>query len=233
MRTLIRNLFTLFCLGLCPALSQEDEKPYGYVNIVNLIPGNSGCSIIIGGDDLVPGGLASGQDTGWFLLTAGAKSLKISQGELDEAMGELNVVDSEETLIAIFLQPNPKLGEDGKPLPPKIKTMQFPAFDGKGFALRVASTCPTVQRFEIGPKKIELESFKYVSIPGWGGGSFEIKNNGKVVGDVSEKNEPGAFYLFIGVGEKANFVTVIARADDRNGADPLGRKKKVVIQKDP
>ncbi len=225
MRKFIKNLLLVGFLGLSQA-SAQDETRYGYVNIVNLIPAESGCFITIDGTELVPNGLKAGESTGWFLLPVGSKALKISQGELAEESGKLPVVDSEETFIAIYLQPNPKLGDDGKPLPPRIRIKDFPTFNSKGFGLRVASTCPATQRFELGKNKIELEQFKYITVPGWGGGAFEISHNGKPIGDAFAKNEPGAFYLLIGTDLKGNYTTALTRSDDRNGVDPLGREQK-------
>lgn len=213
----------VFCV---PALTAQEEETYGYVNIVNLIPAETPCKIEIGGKDLVPEGLKSGDDTGWFLLPVGSRSIEISHGELDEASGKLEIEDSKDNLIVIFLERPATPKKEGKEVPPKIRIKSFPTYESKGFGLRIASTCPDNNRFHIGPHKFDLKPFIGEAVKGWTGSPFEILHGGEKIGRVKGSAESGSFYVFVGTDHKGNFVTALASSDNHEGEDYLGRKTK-------
>ncbi|MBC7980725.1 MAG: hypothetical protein H7Y36_09210 [Armatimonadetes bacterium] len=211
MKNLFRNIAFSAFLGL-PLGAQEPEK-FGFLNIVNLIPHEKSCDIEIGGKQLVPAGLKSGTDTGWFVVPAGKKSISISLTDLDGASGEIELIDNVSSLVAIYLQPDPRRKTDGKPFPPKIRIKSFSAYDTKAFGLKFVSLCPKDNRFQIGPHKLDLKQFQSEDIPNWTGGGFEILHNGKSVGNVPGNQEKGSYYLLVATDHQGKFASVITNCD--------------------
>jgi len=225
MKKRISLLLAVFVASVS-VLSAQDEEKYGYVNIVNLIPADEPCGIEIGGKELVPGGLKSGDDTGWFLLPVGSPAIGITHGELDKASGKLEIEDSKDNLIVIFLQPPAAPKKDEKKVLPNIRIKSFPTYESKAFGLQIASTCPDDNRFQIGPHRFDLEQFVAEPVTGWTGSPFEVLRGGEKIGRVAGSAEAGSFYVFIGADHKGRYVVALASSDNHEGEDYLGRKTK-------
>lgn len=224
------KLLAAFCLFATGLQAQEGDG-YGFLNIVNLIPGDIPADVTLDGKKLVPGGMKPADFTGWFVIPAGAKSITISLGKKEDAKpaiakasGSIEVGEGLSNVIAVFLQPDPRVKPDGTPYPPKIRIKSFPAYDSKGFGLQFVSTSATDQRFQIGPLRLESKPLEPIRIGKWSGAGFEIMHEGKAVGKTAGSSEPGSFYLFVGAGEDGGFMTVLTRADPQ--ATPPWMKKK-------
>lgn len=207
-----------FFMTLLPLAAQE-EHGYGFLNVVNLIPGDLPADVTIAGKTLLPDGIAPGSATGWFMVPTGDTAMTISLDQPEDAeprikksSGEIPLIDGVSKVIAIYLHPDPRTMPDGTPFPPRIRIHSFPAFDGKGFSLRLVSVCPEIKRFQIGPNLLEAKPFEIVEIPNWTGAPFEISHNGKPIGNAIGSSEQASFYLFIGTNPTGDHVTVLSRS---------------------
>lgn len=216
--------------SLSPLSAQEGDG-YGFLNIVNLIPGESPCKIEIGGKELTREGLKSGLYTGWFMAKNGPKSIKIASGELDPITDEIQLIEGVGNLIVIFLEPDKRRDAKGKPRHPKIRLRSFPTYKTKGYGLRFVSLCPGENRFQLGSLKLQPESFKPMDIPKWNGGGFKVLRNGQSIGNVTGVAESGAFYLFVGTDDKEVYASVIVSANSQEVPDYLKKEKQKPKQK--
>ncbi len=223
----------LLLLSFLLPLSAQEGDGFGFLNIVNLIPGGTPADVTIAGKILFPGGLKSGSDTGWFMVPVGKKAMTIELEEAKEKLpriektsGEIELLEGVANVIAIYLQPDIRKKPDGTPLPPTIRIRSFPAYDGKGFALKFVSTCPTDNRFQLGSLKIAPKPFETVDIPKWSGADFEVMRNGKSIGKARGSSEQGSYYLFVGSDGKDEYVTAITRSGTQQVPPWRKREKK-------
>ena len=207
-------------------LSAQEGDGYGFLNIANLIPGDTPCKISIGGEELVSDGLKAGTYTGWFMVKTGSKKIEIKRGELDPASGSMQFVEGLGNLVAIYLEPDPRVKPDGKPYPPKIRIKSFPTFDSKGYGLRFVSLCPGENRFQIGNLKLDPKQFDPVKIPSWSGRGFEISRNGSSIGRVTGSSESGAFYLLVGSDQNGFHSSVLVSSNAQEVPEYLKPDKK-------
>lgn len=230
----MRNPFSLFaalCL-LATGLHAQEGDGYGFLNIVNLIPGEIPADVTLAGKELIPGGMKSADFTGWFVIPGGTKTITIAlQKQEDEtpalakASGSIEVGEGLSNVVAMFLQPDPRVKPDGTPYPPKIRIKSFPTFASKGYGLKFVSTCATDKRFQIGPLKLDSKPLQPIEIQKWSGAGFEMTYNGKAIGKTAGSSEPGSFYLFVGDGEDGGFMTVLTRSDPQK-TPPWMKKEK-------
>ncbi|MFK7851255.1 MAG: hypothetical protein AB8D78_09780 [Akkermansiaceae bacterium] len=223
MKNLCKAIAVFFLLG--PCADAQEGAGWGFVNIANLIPIGKACEIRIGGETVVPDGLKGGDYTGWFMVKPGSKSMSISLGDLDEAKGNIQVTEGAGNLVAIFLEPNKRLDDEGKPLPPKIRIKSFPTYQTRGFGLKVVSLLPEKSRFQFGNKKLEAEPMKPMKLTNWNGSGFKIQCNGKPIGNVSKAEENGAFYLLVGTDLNASFASVLVSSNPQEVPEYLRPKK--------
>lgn len=230
MKTHFKALLLFFSL-LLPLTAQEGDG-LGFLNVVNLIPGEIPADVTIAGKVLFPGGLEPGSDTGWFMVPVGKKSMTIELQEPKEKLprikktsGEIELLDGIANVIAIYLQPDTRKMPDGTPFPPKIRIRSFPAYDGNGFALKFVSTCSIGNRFQLGPNRIDPKPFETLDIPGWSGADFEVMHNGKPIGKARGSSEKGSFYLFVGSDGKDAYVTAMTRSGTQQ-VPPWRKKEK-------
>lgn len=223
----MRNPFKICAVAgaLLLPLSAQDGEGYGFLNIANLVPGDTPCEINIGGESLKPDGLKSGADTGWFMVRNGSKELKVSVGELESATGTIVITEAKGNLIGIYLEPDPRLDSEGRPNPPRIRIKSFPTYETTGFALKFVSLCPEQGRFQLGPLKIDAKPFVPIEIPKWNGGGFEIIHNGEKAGQVSGSSEGGAFYLLVGEDQKGGKAAVLVGANMQEVPEYLRKDK--------
>lgn len=227
-------------LFLALPLAAQEGDGFGFLNIVNLIPGDSPADVTIAGKILSPDGLLAGSDTGWFMVPIGKKSMTIdleqpeeTKVRIEKASGEIELLEGLANVVAIYLQPDKRVKPDGTPFPPKIRIRSFPAYDGKGFALRLVSTCPADNRFQIGPRTFDAKPFDTVEIPGWSGAPFDILRNGKVIGKAAGSSEKGSFYVFVGHDGKDGYVTATTRAGTQQVPPWMKKDKKETTSPDP
>jgi len=218
MKTLFKIVLSSF-LALLPLAAQE-QQGFGFLNIVNLIPGDIPANVTVGGKALMPDGLPSASATGWFMVPVGENSISASleqppevRARIRKVTNPLPLADGVSSVIVIYLQSEPPSAAGGAPPPPRIRMRGFPAFDGQGFALKFISVCPELRRFQIGPNAIEAKPLDVIDIPNWTGGAFDIIHNGESVGKVPGSTEKGSFYLFVGLDEAGKFSNVITRAN--------------------
>lgn len=225
------SLLLTACL-LATGLHAQEGDGFGFLNIVNLIPGVTPADVTIDDKELMPEGMKSGDFTGWFVVPVGGKTISIALEDQDEkkphirkVSGSIEVSEGLANVVVMFLQPDPRVKEDGTAYPPRIHIKSFPAYESRGFGLKLVSLAPTDQRFQIGPLKLDAKPLEELMIPKWSGAGFEIMQNTKAIGKTAGSTEPGSFYLFVGPGEKGGFITVLTRADPQE-TPPWMKKKK-------
>lgn len=219
MRTPFNIILAGFLLGLLPLAAQE-QPGFGFLNIVNLIPGDIPADVTIGGKALMPDGLSPTSATGWFMVPPGEMDISVSldqpeetQPRIRKANAPLPVAAGVSNLIVIFLQPEPPPEPGDPPAPPRIRMRSFPAFDGEGFALKFVSVCTELKRFQIGSNLLEAKPLDVLDIRNWAGGEFDIMHNGQAIGKVPASSEKGSFYLFVGIAADGGFFHVLTRSD--------------------
>lgn len=206
--------------GLAPA-----QEEYGFLNIVNLVPGGVPCKVGVAGQDAMPGGLPSAQATGWFIVPAGNTTLELTIEGYKAASGALDVPVGKSSVVVVFLQPTPGVDAKGKPARPRIRFKRCDALPaGNGFSLQFMSFCAEETSFVIGTKPITIKMLETVEIPKWNGGGFKILRNQTVVGEVPTEFEKGAFYLFVGTDHAGKYCSTLVRAE--NQTLPPWMKKK-------
>ena len=178
MKSPLNKLPIILLLLVSPLLAQEGEKN-GFINVVNLIPETSGCTVFIHSHDLAPGGLKSGNDSGWFSMENRNITIEIKAEGFEEANGSVELTPGTSQVVAIFVQQNPRKGTEVDPALPVIKIKRFPSFTGSGsHPLKLASTCPSENRFVVAGKSVNLKQFSPYEIQGWNGAGFGIERNG-------------------------------------------------------
>jgi hypothetical protein len=201
------------------------QEGHGFLNIVNLVPGSVPCKIGVAGQDAMPGGLPSGQATGWFIVPSGSSTLELTIEGYADASGALDVPVGKSSVCVVFLQPTPGVDSKGKPARPRIRFKRCDALpEGKAFSLQFMSLCPEETSFVIGTKPITIKMLETVEIPKWNGGGFKILRNQTVVGEVPTEFEKGAFYLFVGTDHAGKYCSTLVRAE--NQTLPPWMKKK-------
>ncbi len=212
MKNLIKNLLLFLVIQNFSLAAQKAE--FGALNIVNLIPSDSPCEVLLGGKRAMKNGLKPGQNTGWGAVPVGNISLEISQGDLEKQSGSLRIEKDIRQLIAIYLEPAKKKKSDGSLESPRIRIKSFPTFGSERFGLRVATTCQADNRFQIGPMRFDLDRFKPKDIPNWNGSGFDVRHKGKSIGYIEGESDAGSYYLLIGSDNEDRMVTAVVSADD-------------------
>ncbi len=218
------SFLAFIILALLPLAAQQGDG-YGFLNITNLIPGETPCEISIGGEEVVKGGLGSGAHTGWFMVGNGSKTLTISMAGLDPASGSIEITEGAGNLVGIFLEPDKRRKPDGKPYPPKLRIKSFPTYESKGFGLKFVSLCPGDNRFKLGPLNLDPKRFAPVEIPKWNGSGFEVFCNGDSIGNAGGSSESGAFYLLVGTDSKGGYVSALVNSDRQEVPEYLKKNK--------
>jgi len=205
----MKELCKILLLILTLSLPSPAQDGYGFLNFVNMIPGDGSCEIRIDSKNPAGDGLKSANDTGWFLFPVGSRSLTITSGELKEAKGDLTIEEGVGSLIAIYLEANPKPQKDGKPSPPLIRIRSFPNYNAEGLALRFVSLCQVDNRFQLGTVRLNVEPFKTVEVPGWNGAGFVVKKNGKDIGKIPDMREKEPHYLIAATDLEGNYTVAL------------------------
>lgn len=224
----MKSLFKTFVIlgALLLPVSAQQGDGYGFLNIANLVPGEDPCEITIGGEKVVNGGLKSGSYTGWFMVQNGSKTVSLTIGELDTASGSIEISEGNGNLIAIFLEPDTRTNSEGRPYPPKIRIKSFPTYGAKGFGLKFVSLCQGENRFQLGPLKLDPKRYDPIEIPKWNGGGFEIKRNGKSIGNIGGSSESGAFYALVGTDGDGEHAIALVNSDQQEVPEYLKKDKR-------
>ncbi len=228
MKNLSRPLRLIAALVLAPSMPTQAQDPVtaGFVNLVNLIPSDKPCKIGLGGKDVVPGGLASAQATGWFIVPTGTHQITLEVQGYATGSGAVELAPTQSSMFVIFLEANAKPNPDGKPVVPKVKIKRFEAIEDKGgFFLKLASLCPGENSFLIGPNPFALKTFQETEVPNWNGGGFKISRDQSVIGQVLPELEKDPFYLFIGTDHAGKYCTTLVRASKQD-LPPWMKEKK-------
>lgn len=222
----IKVLIAILSLGIAPGGVAQEPARYGFLNLVNLVPGEKNCKISISGKDVVPEGLPASQSTGWFIVPAGAAAMGLQVEGFDNASGSIDIVDTQSSIYVIFLEKSRSVDKDGKPLRPKIRIKRCDALAAPetGFQLKAMSFFPEENRFLIGQESVNLKLFDAVAIPKWAGGGLKVTHNQKLVGTSLPETEKGSFYLFFGTDHADQFSCALVRAE-RQDLPPWMKQK--------
>lgn len=205
----------------------QDSETFGFVNLVNLIPGNKPCKIGLAGQDVVPGGLASAQSTGWFIVPSGSLQLSLEVEGYDKGAGNVDLSAMQSSVFVVFLESSGKPIIEGKPVRPRVKLKRCDAIEGKDdFFLKLVSLCPGENTFLLGQNPFTLKHFQEVEVPGWNGGGFKISRDKVVIGQTQAELEKDPFYLLIGTDHAGNYSTVFVRASKQDLPPWMKDKKK-------
>jgi hypothetical protein len=211
----MKTIFSiLVIIALCQGrgISQE-QPPRGLLNLVNLIPGNVPCHVWLNGKEMLPGGMKSGAETGWFALPAGGLEISVKSGDSIPVTADVQLVESTGTVIAIFLKPFTKTNVEGKPLPPKMQLKSFPTHEGGKYGLRIISLCPEERIFGFGSVKTKALPLEPIVIKTWAGAAFDVSYGGKPIGRVGASPQKANFYVFIAPGTDGSFFAAAANSD--------------------
>jgi len=204
---------TALLAGLMFHLHAAESERYGFMNVVNMIPSASTCEINLAGKILVPDGLKSAAETGWFMVPIGSQAISIKHPDHKKFSSNISVIEGASNLIVIYLQSSERLQTDGNPFPPRIRIVSVPAYESKGFTLRAVSMLAGTNRFQFAREIIELEFSKVTEIPKWTGGGFHIQHQGKAVGAVSGARDRGSYLLLLGTDHQGNCLAALVNAD--------------------
>lgn len=203
-------------LACCPAVTAQEDETHGFLNLVNLVPAAAKCKISLTGKDVVPGGLASADATGWFIVPTGSLSISLEIQGYETSSGNIDIADMQSSVFVIFLEPNPRKDKDDKPLPPKIKAKRCEALPAqKGFYLKLVSFCPGDKTFTIGSNLLSLKLFEEVEVPKWSGGALKILLGQESIGITHPEIEKDPFYLFVGTDHAGKYCTTLVRAGNQ------------------
>lgn len=191
----------------------QEETPRGLLNLVNLIPGKIPCEVSLNGKEMLPGGMKSGAETGWFSLPAGQLDISVKSGDSPLASDSMELKAAAGSVIAIYLEPNARLKPDGKPFPPKIKLRSFRTYEAGIYGLRIVSLCPAEKTFGVGPVKTLLKPFQPIKAKTWAGAAFEVTFGGKVIGKIDASPQRANYYVFVAPGNDGTYFAAKANAD--------------------
>lgn len=211
MKFLIKISALLACL--MPLVNADENVRYGFLNVVNMIPSTTTCEINLAGKNLVPNGLRSAVETGWFMVPIGSQAISIIHSKHKNFTSNISVIEGTSNLIVIYLHSSERLQSDGKPFPPQIRIASIPAYESKGFVLKAVSMFPEKNRFQLARETIELEFLKVTDLPKWTGGGFQIQHNGKPIGAVARGRERASYLLLLSTDHQGKHLTTIVNAD--------------------
>lgn len=208
----ICSLAAIFAIVSLP-LSAEKIKEYGFLNIVNLIPSEAPCQIELADKPLLPKGLKSATETGWFIVPAGQPPIILSHPNHPTHRAKIPIADGLSQVIAIYLEPSESPQSDTQPNPPKIRFALLPGFESKGYGLKIVSTFPNTSRFKFGTNTLELEPLKSTALKSWRGGGFQVHYQGQPIGAIHRDLPRASYYLLLSTDPQGNHRITFANAD--------------------
>lgn len=197
------------------SLYAEETKRFGFLNVVNMIPSGSSCQITLAEKNLVPNGLKSAVETGWFMVPVGSHGVSLDHKDHKKFNSNISVIEGTSNLIVIYLQSGDRMLANGKSVSPQIRIASIPAYESKGFALKAVSFLHGENRFQFARESIELEFAKVTEIPKWTGGGFQIQHQGMHIGEVARGREQASYLLLVSTDHQGNILTNIANADSQ------------------
>jgi hypothetical protein len=200
-------------MAMTAAAHAEELDRYGFVNVVNMIPSNTNIEIQLAEKKLAPNGLKPAVETGWFMVPVGAQPITISHANHKKVSTAIAIHEGVSNLFVIYLEPQARALVDDKPLPPKISIAVIPAYEASGYAIKAISLLPETNHFQVSKETIELEFKKITEIPNWSGGEFQIKHDGKKIGEVGRYRERAAYLLLVSTDHEAKLLTAVVSAD--------------------
>lgn len=202
--------FGALCHGRCLS---EEPTPRGSINLVNLIPGNAPCDVLLNGKEMLPGGMKSGAETGWFALPAGPLRISAKSANTIPVNADMELVADTGTVIAIYLELAVKPDAEGKPLPPRMKLKSFPTQGDGKYGLRIISLCPEERIFGFGSLKTKAKPLEPIEIKTWAGAELDITYGGEPIGKVGASPQKANYYVFITHGADGSYFAAKVNSD--------------------
>lgn len=194
---LFLTTFTTYAQENQPAEEVLDTSVLGFVNFVNMIPDSIENNITLDGNELVPGGLGSGNESGWFALPAKQMTLQVEAKGYRNVKSAVDLIVGSTQLYVIYIEPDVRKQPDGTPYPAKIKIKQFPTFEPGLKTLRFVSLHPQEKEFSIMKEFITFRPGQIVQSPKWNGQGFMINFRKKPIGMVQPSEGRESIYVFI------------------------------------
>lgn len=211
MNILINISLSLVCL--MAVANAEENTRYGFLNVVNMIPSTTNIEIQLADKNLVPSGLKPAAETGWFMIPVGTQPISIVHRDHNKSISNISVAEGASSLLVIYLQSSDRTQADGSALPPKISIASIPAYEPTGSSLKALSMLPATHHFQLARENIELEFLKAIDVPNWTGGEFQIRHNGKVIGQAGRSRERASYMLLVAGDHQGKYLTTVVSAD--------------------
>ena len=220
----MKSLFTfLLCVCVATFVSRAQEIR-GFLNMVNMVPGDALCEMTLNGQKISPLGIPAGSSSGWFSLPVEQMILTAEVNGSRPASQSIGLADGFGKIYVIY----PKLEKRAKPdkatYPPRLKIATFPAYEARSLILKIVSFYDLELPFTIGGQRIAIPPMKVISLPNWTGQGFTISHEGKVIGTIPEATENSNYYIFISPAADGSFFTARANADQLSSGKPAGAK---------
>lgn len=201
MRTLTAFLALLLAI---PALAQEEDPKFGFLNMIHAIPDGGTCQILINGTKINEAGFRPGDFTGGLLLKTGSHKIEIDFKDKEAVTGEISIETGKTSAYAIFnhIAPNPKTKEPESSI--RITRLQPASPDG--YHLEAVSLSEAITRIRIADRSFEMKYLKSIPIEGWNGSPFSVMHSTEKLGSLA-------------VEEKGTYVILVGRnAENKDGA---------------
>ncbi len=191
----------------------QDKQSHGFLNVVNLVPSDTVIHITLADKKLVPSGLKAAEQTGWFMIPAGSARLEIGHADYQKHRAPLTIHDGVSQIIVIFLRyaDPPKTAKADET--PALQITSLPAYASKGHGIKAVSLIQNTQAFQFSKYQLELEYLNISEMPNWTGNTFEIKHNGKKIGEIDRSRERASHYLLLATNGKDKYLTTLVNAD--------------------
>lgn len=152
-RTFLLNLIS-FALAFQLTCNAQ-EKKLRFLNFVNMCPAELECNFQLDEKSIVPGGLKSGAETGWFLMPEKDYDFKVTSPN-SEALTE-TLEEGDKSIFVVYAEESNS--EEGG-IQYTLKLLRLPTHSPKEQSLRFISLSAAEHEFTISEETIRLEPFE-------------------------------------------------------------------------
>ena len=204
MKKRTKALLGLILIGLSTFAQQAltaqeklDTSKLGFVNFLNMIPESVTSKITLDGKEIVPGGLLSGNESGWFAMPAKPMELSVEAKRFTNTKISVDLLAGATQLYVIYLDPVDRKKTGATPASGKIVIKEFPTFEPGRKTLRFVSLHPQEKEFSIMNEFITFRPGQIVQSPKWNGQGFTVEYRKRPIGEVLPSEGKESLYVFI------------------------------------